>query len=603
MAKGLAAGVALVLIVLGVAAYVYFRAPEGANLPVNGAERVTDRAESAGKTRPADALASQKPDRAQAAGRADAKTQNSDADPVATAADESDPTTSTTATDVLPQGSGDAPTLTIRERPLFDGWQDPALVLLLTGEQHGYVEPCGCSLHQLGGFSRRADLIRQLNERGWTTTGFDVGGLVNNPARKQGKLKFEMMVKCLTDMKYAGVAMGVEELQLTFDFLSYHRSDELPFLGTNLVFFDDPNFTGAPLPKRVVTVGNVKLGVLAVFGPELDEQARPNGPDPGGFEYKILPTVETIRTHLAQIQSEKPELLILLSHSKYKASLELAAAFPEFDIVVSAGGVEDPDPKPKYVGDKTLFVAPGQKGKHVPVVGFFPGKAKDQFKYELVDLDEKRFTDSPKIVENMRFYQDEILKDRNLVANEPAIDDPRNFDPLAGAAIEAQVNPYVGVLACAECHKSAYEVWKDTPHAKATETLKTGRDHLPDYISRTYDPECIACHVTGWDAKKVIRYNTGYTGNENPPDLLTGQQCENCHGPGGKHTELERLLAKNGGKDVKKEEVEAWRKFHQLSVKTAFDLCTRCHDGDNDPNFKTENYDEHWERIAHPGKN
>lgn len=587
MAKGLAA--ALGLVALGVAVWVYnqYSTPEVVNPPVIAPKPGNDRAESSGNAQPVPAQSAVK------------TTQKSD---VQAAVDATRGTDTTDLTEVLPQASGDAPPAKLGERPMFTGWQDPALALVLTGEQHGYIEPCGCSLNQLGGLSRRADLFHQLQEKGWTTTGFDVGGLVNNPTRKQGKLKFEMMVKCLTDMKYAGVAMGVEELQLAFDFLSYHRPDELPFLGTNLVFFDDPTFTGAPLPMRVVTVGKVKLGVLAVFGPELDKIARPNGQDPGGFEYKILPPAEAIKKHLPALLGEKPDLLILLSHSKYKASLELAAAFPEFDIVVTAGGVEDPETKPKYVGEKTLLVAPGQKGKHVPVVGYFPGMTKDQLKYELVDLDDKRFTDSPKIVENMRYYEDEMLKDRNLVANEPAVDDPRNFDPLTGAPVEAQENPYFGVKACAECHKSAYDVWKDTPHAKATETLQTGRDHRPDYISRLYDPECIACHVTGWDPKKVIRYKTGYTGNENPPDLLTGQQCENCHGPGGKHSELERLFAKNDGKDVKKDEVEAWRKFQRLTVKTAFDLCTKCHDGDNDPNFKTENFDEHWEKIAHPGK-
>ena len=327
---------------------------------------------------------------------------------------------------------------------MFAGWRDPALVLILSGEQHGYIEPCGCSLNQLGGLSRRADLIRQIHERGWLTTGLDVGGLVNNPNRPQGKLKFDMILKCLTDMKYAGVAMGVEELQLTFDFLSFHKPDELPFLGTNLVFFDDPSFVGAPLLKRVVTVGNVKLGVLAVFGPELDVKVRPNGQDLGGFDYKVLPPAEAIKKHLAEIQSEKPDLLVLLSHSKLDASIELATLFPEFDLVVTAGGPEDPVTSPRFLKKKTMFVAPGQKGKHVPVVGYFPGSANERLKYELVDLDDERFKESPRIAEHMKFYQEDMLKERNLVASEPAIDDPRNFDPVAGGPIDSQKNPFIG---------------------------------------------------------------------------------------------------------------------------------------------------------------
>src|SRR5262245_45944428 len=52
-------------------------------------------------------------------------------------------------------------------KPLFDGWDKPAVAILFSGEMHGYIEPCGCSLHQLGGLSRRADLLRQMEKRGW----------------------------------------------------------------------------------------------------------------------------------------------------------------------------------------------------------------------------------------------------------------------------------------------------------------------------------------------------------------------------------------------------------------------------------------------------
>src|SRR5262245_51192039 len=40
-----------------------------------------------------------------------------------------------------------------RVKPLLEGWPAPAVALLLSGEMHGYIEPCGCSLHQLGGLS------------------------------------------------------------------------------------------------------------------------------------------------------------------------------------------------------------------------------------------------------------------------------------------------------------------------------------------------------------------------------------------------------------------------------------------------------------------
>ncbi len=473
-------------------------------------------------------------------------------------------------------------------KPLFEAWKNPAAVILCTGEMHGYIEPCGCSLDQLGGLARRADLIRQIEAKKWPVTAFDVGGLANNPTRQQGKSKFDMAAKCLIDMRYAGVAVGVEELQLSFDFLA--RPPELPFLSSNLVLFGDPKIDGGPAPWRVVEVGGVKIGVTAVFGSSLKDEVAPGAQGDAPADFKVLDMAPSLKKALAALKRAKPDLLLLLSHAKYDESVKLASQFPEFDILVTAGGVEDPDPKPKILGNKTLLVAPGQKGKHVPVVGFFPAD-RQRLKFELVDLDERRFGDAPKIVEQMRFYQ-ELLKERNLVAGEPAIDDPRPTPTL-------DANPFVGVKVCGECHKSALEVWKSSKHAHATEALKTGHPGLKKpFINRMSDPECICCHVTGWDPKKVLRYNSGYK-DEQQSAHLTGQQCENCHGPGGRHTELERLFAKD---QKSTDDLKAWRKYLRLDQKKAFDLCAKCHDPDNDPKFGTDTFDDYWNEIAHPGK-
>ncbi|MGE5194972.1 MAG: multiheme c-type cytochrome [Deltaproteobacteria bacterium] len=487
------------------------------------------------------------------------------------------------------------------DKPLFDGWEKPAVAIVFSGEQHGYIEPCGCSVNQLGGLSRRADLIEQMRDKDWTVTALDVGGLVNNPSRQQGKFKCDMVLKCLTDMRYAAVAMGTEELQLSFDFISFHKPDELPFLAANIVLFDDPNFTGGPLPRKVIAVGGLKIGVTAVFGPELEDTVRPGGQGAGDFEFKVLDPVESLRKQVAALETEKPDLLVLLSHCRKKETEKIAAEFPQFDIVVTAGGIEDPDPRPTFLGKKTLLVAPGQKGKHVPVVGYFPaaGKERERLKYEVVDLDEKRFRNPPNILEHMRYYQVELLQKCNLVATEPPIDDPRNVDPLTGLPVDAEKNPFVGAKVCGECHKSAYEVWLTTRHAQATEDLKTGGPRgTKEWVNRMFDPECIACHVTGWDPKRVVRYKTGYEDEKTTPQL-TGQSCENCHGPGGRHTELERAWAKD---HQTTDEVTAWRKFHRLNKKTAFDLCVKCHDGDNDPHFGSDSFDKYWDEIAHPGK-
>ena len=44
---------------------------------------------------------------------------------------------------------------------LFQGWGKPDVALLITGRQHGYIEPCGCTglTNQRGGLARRLSLI------------------------------------------------------------------------------------------------------------------------------------------------------------------------------------------------------------------------------------------------------------------------------------------------------------------------------------------------------------------------------------------------------------------------------------------------------------
>ena len=453
--------------------------------------------------------------------------------------------------------------------PYCDGWEKPAAIFAATGQMHGYFEPCGCSDPQYGGVSRRAELLSQLEKRGWPVVPVDLGGTMKR-VRQQSQFKFQTLLAALKDMKYRSLALGTEELQLGAGWLlSQHVQNEddpsltLSFLAANVVLFGTEDL-GTPVHHRVVQAGDRKVGLTAIYDPKLLDGSVNLDPD----TVKVIDPVEPLKKAVAALQAEKVDLIVLLSHSRLATSKELAKQFPELPLILSTGPIEEPlTNNPLKIGQTTLVMV-GHKGKHTGLVGWYPEAADDKFKFDLVKLDGKRFKDDPRMIEHMKFYQD-MLKDSQLAETEPALQHP------SGAK-------YVGAEKCGECHTKAFAKWSETGHAAAFDSLREGRRGIP----RMFDPECLSCHVTGWHPQQVLRYDSGYI-NEKMSAHLLGNQCENCHGPGSKHIEL-----------VENDDLKAARKLVKVTLKQAQTFCYDCHDLDNSPHFV---FEEYWPKVVHPG--
>ncbi len=473
-------------------------------------------------------------------------------------------------------------------KPIFENWSDPAFVMCVTGETHGYLEPCGCSETQSGGVSRRADLFSQIKERGWQRATVDLGGSLKRN-RRQSQIKFEALLEALREMEYSGMALGREELRLDpYYLLTLDTEDQLPLWGANTSIVQ---YDGFPKRDSMIEIGDKTVGVVSVIGMsyrgEVVPPQNPNAQAPPDVD--ILDPVAAIEKQLEHLEAEnaetKPDLLVLLSHSKLEESRSLAEKFPQFDLIVSAGGHEDPSGKPEIIGpQKAMLVTVGHKGKHVGVIGYYPDE-QPKLKFELIELDNIRFQDTPAMQDVMRRYQ-ERLADENIA------DDMKRVPHESGAN-------YVGAAVCGECHTKAYAKWKTTKHHLAYESLAKGRKGQEQgWASRVYDPECLSCHVTGWNPQEVFPYESGFINAESTPHLM-GQQCENCHGPGSIHTDLER---KREAGEIKPqdEELLAQRKEAHLDQGIAEkQLCNKCHDLDNSPKFDFKKY---WEQVAHPGR-
>lgn len=456
--------------------------------------------------------------------------------------------------------------------PIFEKWPKPKVALIFSGAQDGYIEPCGCAglENQKGGLSRRHQLIKQLQADGWPVAAFDAGGLVKRYGRQQ-ELKFAAAVDALKTMKYGAVTFGGEDLRLSLtELISAVTSVDdtpSPFVATNaaLVSFD------AALVARhqIVEAGGMRFGVLAVIGQQ--EQRQVNNP-----EIQFTPADKAIAQMLPEVQKQRPDKLILLAHATQKEAQELAEKFAQFDYVVTPGDTDEPPPQAEKIGKRTKLIRVGHKGMYCVVLGLYDDR-KTPERYQRVPLD-ARFGESAAMQQVMVSYQEQ-LQAAGLAS--------LNLLPPSGLPKHSQGQNFVGSEACRECHTKAYEIWKNTPHLHATETL------VKLSPPRHYDPECLSCHVTGWDPQGYFPYASGYL--DLKQKHLHASGCENCHGPGARH-----VAAQLGDIDVTDKELKSLQLTMRVTKEQAKEnLCIQCHDPDNSPHF---DWDIYWPKVEHKGK-
>lgn len=458
-------------------------------------------------------------------------------------------------------------------------WPKPLVALVITGQQLGYIEPCGCSglENQKGGLARRQTFIKQLaDEKGWTVVPLDVGSQVKGFGKQQ-EIKFAETVQGLRAMGYRAVTLGDADLRLTpgevFAVLADPASGKInDFISANVSLFD----RDAQPRWLVIEAGGKKIGVTAVLGEKYEARLR-------GDEIVHQPPLEALKKSAADLQSKQCDFFVLLAHAPMDEARKLAAAVPGFDLVVASGETPVASHELETVaGTKTRLMQVGQKAMYAGVVGLFDNP-KTPIRYDSVALD-ARFADSPAMLKLLADYQEQ-LKELGL----------------EGLGIKPQPHPsgrkFVGSQKCGECHTKAMEKWRQTPHSHATDSLVTPPNTRAS-IPRHYDPECLSCHVTGWEPQHFIPYDSGYQSLEKTPQLV-GSGCENCHGPGSAHA-----AAESGDMNVSAAELGKLRESMRLSLASgAAEKCMECHDFDNSPDFhKPGAFDRYWQKVEHSGK-
>ncbi|MFM7149638.1 MAG: multiheme c-type cytochrome [Gemmataceae bacterium] len=493
---------------------------------------------------------------------------------------------------------------------LFQEWNKPDLVLLVSGQMHGYLLPCGCSRPQVGGVERRYNLVQMFKEAGWPYAAVDLGDLAQHhgPAglpNQQGLIKYVYSMKALKEMDYSAIGFGETEVnQGLFNVLAeYSLNDPKPRVIMGNLLDQETNFPEMTKPWVDVEPINsgIRLGITAITGPSISNKIKELSRGDNKIRFERTP--DAIDRVLREMNDKKVQLPILLyqgpptrnaGKKPYTEAMACAEFYPQFPVIVCSSDEEEPPSRPIEVSNKTggksLIISLGKKGKFVGVIGFWKSKQKDQpfdIKYERVELTEDFLTPSEKEVGHpllalMESYTKD-LKDKNYLEKYGQVRHSLQVMPkMSGLQRDVEVK-YAGSHVCKRCHESAYDVWKKSGHSHAYQTLVDAK--RPE--NRQYDPECIVCHTVGFG------FQSGFV-NESKTPLLKDVGCESCHGPSFVHVQ-------NPNDKEWHKRINPWKHLPSDKREDAMDqFCQKCHDIDNDVTWIHGGFKKKWPKVAHP---
>jgi hypothetical protein len=530
----------------------------------------------------------------------------------------------------------------------YTQWEKPLVALILSGQMHGFIDPCGCSEPQYGGLIRRFNFIQSLKAKSWDVVGIDMGELPHiKGIHEQNLLKYDLSIKALSAMDYRAVGIGRNEMLLPLgEGLAQIWDKKKPYPRLlNLTLgqtapgqqYHDLNVR----PYEIIDHTTPKIGVVNLMGHDLRDKLEP-------LKEKFLFNQDELPKALKAFADAGVEIGVILHHEYPVVDKNIPAGFkqeqaienarrelavkcvkfcdaerkknpkiPPIHLIMVLTELPEPsalmrpiDPKP------TQLVEIGHKGKYVGLLGVYRAGKAYRLQYQMVLMSPEWQTKKGQeknnaVIALMEDYNQE-LKRHDMLAKFPRSLHHNQIPEQNQKGLKAT---YVGSKRCGDCHDHAWKVWAKTPHFGATQTL----EDLKHPSGRHYDPECMMCHTTGF--KHPGGYNDPVAGlaawpppvglKPNPKQLhklndkLRGVGCESCHGPGSEHeknpddaklydlinpyrpSKAERALEEKVEKKTitPQQAAQLAELFKTRIGPMGANLCMKCHDSENDVNW------------------
>jgi len=365
-----------------------------------------------------------------------------------------------------------------------------------------------------------------------------------------GQLQTETLIEGMNRLGYAAANVTDRELIGGLDrFLVLAKRASFPLISANLVFQDGgrsilPPYTVVTIaPEAWRGTEPLKVGILGLAKerPTFLESTK------DGKKVVIAPPIPIAAQWLPAL-ARQTDVVILLTNMNSIAVNRLLQQVPGIDLVLAGYGERLSDNQAISPATRVLYA--GSQGKRLGEVRMFLGRGRVMNQVASHLFLDRRYPGEPtmEVLEttgNMRINEHY----RKLAEGKPA---------RVVANLPAK-SRYVGSDSCRDCHADAFQVWQDSGHHDAMQTLVDA--------GQEYSPLCVECHVTGF------RLGNGFQNFTATPEFAD-VQCEACHGPAGAH--LEDTGPAYGATGPSK--------------------CLSCHTSDNSPDFEFPSY---WENVSH----
>jgi 2',3'-cyclic-nucleotide 2'-phosphodiesterase (5'-nucleotidase family) len=408
------------------------------------------------------------------------------------------------------------------------------VLIIYSGNALGELKPCGCDKEEdQGGIERRMSYLKQILPQEANTLLVDLGDNFKGSTR-QGKLKAQTMMQALARMNYDAITLGDKDLLYGNGFLNGIQN--IPWVAANL------QLEGLTLPpSRIKVLSNgLKVFITAVADPDLFYASSDSN-------VKLSDPVAVLQQQLDAVRtSESPDLVVALTHmprDKGMKFLEVAGV----DIVINGHIETDNDIIDMVPVEKAgkIFVAPGPLGQKMGELRVhINSNGEKTFQQKMVRLGSKAPMD-PEMTLLYDAYNAEV--EELFMAT------------LSAKRKQKQNQVYATEQTCLTCHAKEHALWSKTGHSRAYAALEE--------VNKSFDPECLACHTTGFG-------KPGGFISEIDTANLKNVQCEMCHG-------------------ARLEHIQNPKKGFKEDARTA---CGKCHVKKHSPKF---NFSQYWPRIRH----